>query len=134
VYAAQSSYDPRFIQKLFNTDKVGDALIPFFGLTKAADVENPKFHPLFEEASPINHATADDAPVVLFYPQPNRPLPPDSYGGQHIHHPRFGIVLKEKLDKLGVECVLKLREQHPQGVPLDDCAKLFFEQFVIRRR
>ena len=67
VYAAQTSYDPRFIQKLFNTDKVDAALIPFFGMKDASDVADPKFHPLFREASMIDHATKDDAPVMLFY-------------------------------------------------------------------
>ncbi len=129
VYAAQSSYDPRFIKKLFTTNQVDEALIPFFGMTKPSDVDDPKFHPLFEEASPINHASADDAPVMLFYPQANAALPPNSDGRQHIHHPKFGFVLKEKLDKLGVECVLKLREDYPNGAPVEEYAKFFFDKF-----
>jgi len=133
VYGAQSSYDPRFIGELFDTDHVDSALIPFFGMTGPEDVKDPKFHPLFEEASPINHATADDAPVMLFYPQPNTPLPPNSDGRQHIHHPKFGMVLKQKLDKLGVECVLKFREDHPDGAPVDDYAKFFFEKLGVEK-
>jgi len=132
VYAAQTSYDPRFIQKLFDTDQVDDAMIPFFGMESAADVDDPKFHPLFEEASPINHATADDPPVMLYYPQANRPLPPDSNEKEHIHHPKFGFVLKQKLDKLGVECVVKLREdygeQAARGGPVADYVKFFVEK------
>ena len=132
VFAAQSSYDPRFIKKLFNTDQVEGALIPFFGMKSARDVDDPKFHPLFEEASAINHASAGDAPVMLYYPQPNKPLPPNSRGGQHIHHPKFGFVLKAKLDKLGVECVLKLREDYPRGGPIGDCVKFFFEKLGVK--
>ena len=128
VYAAQSSYDPRFIKKLFDTDQVESALIAFFGMSAAADVDDPKFHPLFEEASPINHASAGDPPILLYYPQANTPLPPNSSGMQHIHHPKFGFVLKEKLDKLGIECVVKLREDYadkgPNG-PVDDYVKFF---------
>ena len=30
--------------------------------------------------------------------------------GQGIHHPIFGLVLKEKMDALGVECVVRMRE------------------------
>ena len=128
VYGAQSSYDPRFIRKLFNTRHVHPALIPFFGMKSAEDIDSPKFHPLFEEASVINHATADDPPVMLFYPQPNRPLPPNSSGGRHIHHPKLGIVLKEKLDRLGVECVLKFRKDFPGGAPVDAYAKFFLDK------
>ena len=132
VYAAQSSYDPRFIQKLFDTDQVDRALIPFFGMKDAGDVADAKFHPLFREASMIDHATADDPPVMLFYPQANRPLPPNSPGGQHIHHPKFGIVLKEKLDKLGVECIVKFREDHPQGAPIDDYVAFFLARLGVK--
>ena len=131
VYAAQSSYDPRFIQKLFDTDQVDRALIAFFGMKEASDVADPKFHPLFREASMIDHATADDPPVMLFYPQANKPLPPNSPGGQHIHHPKFGIVLKEKLDKLGVECIVKFREDHPQGAPIDDYVAFFLAKLGV---
>jgi acetyl esterase len=135
VYAAQTSYDPRFIKKLFNTDQVDGALIPFFGMQSAKDVDDPKFHPLFEESAPINHATADDPPVLLFYPQPSDPLPPNSSGGQHIHHPKFGFALKEKLDKLGVECVVKLREDYPPATgrvsPVDDYVAFFFDKLGV---
>jgi len=132
VYAAQSSYDPRLIQKMFNTGQVHPALVALFGMNSPADVADPKFHPLFEEASAINHATRGDAPVLLFYPQSNDPLPPDSSGEQHIHHPKFGFLLKEKLDRLGVQCVLLLREQHPQGSPIEEYARFFFEKLGVR--
>jgi acetyl esterase/lipase len=137
VYAAQTSYDPRFIKKLFHTDQVDGALIPFFGMQSAVDMDDPKFHPLFEESSPINHATADDPPVMLFYPQPNDPLPPNSVGGRHIHHPKFGFALKKKLDELGVECVLKLRGDYPpqagRVAPVDDYVAFFFEKLGVEK-
>lgn len=129
VYAAQSSYDPRFIQKLFNTKHVDGALLPFYGMKQPEDVDDPRFHALFTDASAINHATADDPPVMLFYPQNNTPLPENSEGRQHIHHPKFGIVLKEKLDALGVECLLKFREDygnlHSTRLPVDDYVDFF---------
>lgn len=132
VYGAQSSYDPRFIKKLFNTSQVDAALIPFFGMTGPDDVADPKFHPLFEEASVINHATAGDAPVMLFYPQALAPLPANSNGGQHIHHPKFGIVLKQKLDRLGVECVLKFRKDYPDRNPVDAYVTFFFAKLGVK--
>ena len=132
VYGAQSSLDPRFIRKLFDTSDVESALIPLFGMTGPDDVADAKFHPLFEEASAINHATAGDAPVMLFYPQANTPLPPNSSGRQYIHHPKFGIVLKEKLDRLGVECVLKFRKDYPDRNPIDEYVKFFFEKFGMK--
>ena len=128
VYNAQSSYDPRFIKKLMDTNQVSPALVQLFGMKSAADVDDPKFHPLFEEASPIHHLTRDDAPVMVFYNQRNDPLPPNSSGGLHIHHPKFGFALKEKADKLGVECVILLREQYPDGQPIDRWVKFLVEK------
>lgn len=110
---AQTSYDPRFIGRLFDTDEVESAFFPLYGLEKPEDINDPKFHPLFEDASPINHATKDDAPVLLHYSQANTPLPPGNTGKQHIHHPKFGFTLKEKLDELGIECVVQLTKDYP---------------------
>jgi acetyl esterase/lipase len=133
VYAAQCSYDPRFISKLFDTDQIDPALIAFFGMSSPADVTQPRFHPLFEEASPINHASRGDAPVMAYYPQANEPLPPNSPGNRHIHHPKFGFVLKEKLEGLGIDCVVLLREQYPSP-PFEKYVEFFLDKFGMRNR
>jgi len=127
-YNAQCSYDPRFIKKLMDTDQVEEALIPFFGMRPASDVENPQFHSLFEDASPINHLTPDDPPILVYYNQRNDPLPPNSPGKLHIHHPRFGFALKEKADELGVECTMLLRDDYPDGYPIDKFVKFLVEK------
>ncbi|MGQ9731978.1 MAG: alpha/beta hydrolase fold domain-containing protein [Candidatus Zipacnadales bacterium] len=135
VYAAQSTYDPREHMKMFNTTQVDPAMLPFYGMNGPEEVNDPRFHPLFEEASPINHATADDPPVMLFYPQPNQPVPPNSPGSVYIHHPQFGLLLKEKLDELGVECVLILREdlspEEGRGEPIGRYIEFFREKLGV---
>jgi len=95
-FNAQSSYDPRFIQKLMNTNQIHPALVSLFGMSSPSDVDNPKFYPLFEDSSPINHLTADDPPILVYFSQRNDPLPENSPGEQHIHHPKFGFALKER--------------------------------------
>ncbi len=115
VYAAQSSYDPRFFRELFETEQMDPGLLPFYGMNSFADIDSPQFFPLFEEASPVNHLTADDPPVMLFYPQPNQPLPPNPGHRDYIHHPKFGIYLKQEMDELGIECQLRLREDYPES-------------------
>lgn len=112
VYETQTTYDPREIKELFNTTHVDGPLIPFFGMRTAADVSDPNYHPLFIDASAINHLTMDDVPVMLYYSQADKPLKADSPGMDHIHHPRFGHLLKEKMDRLGIMCVLKLRKDY----------------------
>jgi acetyl esterase/lipase len=131
-FAAQSSYDPRFIKKLMNTNQVHPALVAFFGMSSPADADSPRFFSLFEDSSPINHLTADDPPILVFFNQRNDPLPPNSSGEQHIHHPKFGFVLKEKADRLGVPCTLILREDHPEGFPVDRFVE-FFRTRLSRR-
>ncbi len=113
--AGQPSYDPRVICKLFNTEHVHEALVTFYRMKDDKDLSRPELIRLFEDASAINHATRDDPPLYLYYPQANEPLPPNSTGKQHIHHPKFGPFLRAKTDKLGLETVLKLREDYETG-------------------
>jgi len=113
--AGQTSYDPRTIQNLFGTDQVHEALVLLYGMKDDKDLSRPELVKLFEDASIINHATPDDPPLYLFYPQANEPLPSNSTGERHIHHPKFGFLLKEKTDKLGLQVVLKLREDYQTG-------------------
>jgi acetyl esterase/lipase len=131
-FNAQSSYDPRFIQKLMNTTQVHEALVQLFRMESPAGANNPRFFSAFEDASPINHLTKDDPPILMFFSQRNDPLPPDSTGREHIHHPKFGFVLKEKADSLGVEMTLLLREDYPQGFPVDRYLAFFREKLAKR--
>jgi acetyl esterase len=115
VDGAQTSYDPRFIKSLIGgRTHEHSALRPFFGVKSDADSESPRILKLYEEASPINYVTADDPPVILFYAEPNAPLPADAKPGQGIHHPRFGQALKARLDPLAVECILRHWEEYPK--------------------
>ncbi|GMW02910.1 MAG: hypothetical protein AMXMBFR84_40460 [Candidatus Hydrogenedentota bacterium] len=113
VFAAQTSYDPRFIQSMFNTNRVHSALVTFFGMASEEDLNNPQCIPLFEDSSALTHISADDPPLLLFYPQANTPLPINSTGEQHIHHPKFGEVMRSRMKSLNVECVVKFREDYP---------------------
>lgn len=123
-FAAQTSYDPRFILKLFDTDDVESAFFAFYGMKTPEDVNNPKFWPLFEEASPLHHLTADDPPVFVYYSQANTELPPNPPGRQYIHHPKFGFVLKKKMDELGIPCTLRLKEESPR-LPVDEIVAFY---------
>ena len=112
VMGAQSSYDPRWIQKVIGgRAHEHPALMPFYGL-KADELDSPRAHKLYEEASAINYVSADDPPVFMFYSEANGPLPDDAKPGQGIHHPKFGEALKEKLDPLRIECVLRHQDDY----------------------
>jgi acetyl esterase len=116
VDGAQTSYDPRFIKReIGGRAHEHSALKPFFAIPDA-DLGTPKAHRLFEDASPITHATAGDPPVILFYMEPDEPLPADARPGKGIHHPRFGAVLKAKVAPIGVECIVR----HARDFPVQD--------------
>jgi hypothetical protein len=81
---------------------------------KPADLATEQARRRGEEISPITYLTRDDPPVFLYYAADLQPeLPPP--GPQAIHNPRFGVLLKEQMDKLGVECILRTPKDYPNG-------------------
>ena len=140
VDGAQTSYDPRFIKKqIGGRAHEHPALREFYGIKSDAEMDSPGIHKLFEEASPINYVSSDDPPAILFYAEPDKPLPADAKPGQGIHHPRFGRVLKSRLDTLGIECTVHLWADYPaKEDPVEDMCRdmtgFFARQFQARRR
>ena len=110
VTGAQSSYDPRVIKAwVAESAARHPALEGFFGI-KPEERETPKAFQRYEAASAINHLTRDDPPVYAFYAEA-RVLPPDAKAGAGIHHINFGLRLKEKMDPLGIECIVRHRDE-----------------------
>ena len=65
---------------------------------------------LFRAISPMTYLTKDDPPVWAFYSVPAKPLNAESTVSDAIHHPGFGAALKEAMDKLGIECRLRHKD------------------------
>jgi hypothetical protein len=115
VFGAQSSYDPRFIKKLVGGRAHEHIALPgFYGL-KPEDFDTEKAGKLFDAAAAINYLTKDDPPVYAFYNEP-RQLPDNPKAGQGIHSIKFGTYMKEKMDPLGIECVVRHQDE---GVNLE---------------
>jgi acetyl esterase len=137
VLGAQSSYDPRVIKaRIGGRAHEHPALKPFYGLTDD-ELDSERAHRMYEDASPINHVTPDDPPAFLFYNEPKGPLPPDAKPGQGIHHPEFGAMLKEKLDPLGIECVLRHADDYggpgkSAGQPDADIVDFLIKHFHVK--
>lgn len=126
VWGGQCSYDPRFVRHVIGGRAYEHpALLPFYGIT-AEDLDTPKAYAMYEQASAINYISRDDPPVILFYSEPKEPLKPgpnrgatlyyphlskdlpgEDAPGWGIHHPKFGFVLDDALEPLGVECVVR---------------------------
>ncbi|MCC7145751.1 MAG: alpha/beta hydrolase fold domain-containing protein [Phycisphaeraceae bacterium] len=97
----QCSYDPRFIRA--NIPGPGWQAMPvwkLFGLDGPTDNPSAEVIRLFEETSVINYLTPDDPPVRLTYTWDESE---DQLTETHsIHHPKFGRILKARLDELGI--------------------------------
>ncbi len=117
VFGAQTTYDPRVVAPLIGEPAIRHGLFePLVGLKKG-DPYTAASYALFEDASPVNHLTADDPPVALIYNEPDLDIPATAKDGTAIHSPRFGQLLKKRMDALGVPCdlhELTVPAAHPQ--------------------
>ena len=112
VLGAQSTYDLRLIREWVGEAAASHpAFEGFYGIT-TDEKDTPKAYKLYEEASAINYLTTDDPPVFLYYAEPYGPLPAKAKPGTGIHHPNFGTKLKEKMDALGIECIMKHKDDY----------------------
>lgn len=114
--AAQSTYDPRQIKQIVPGNAYQDgALKQFYGLPRNWNWDTAQIDDALDaklkDASPLTHLGPDDPPVFLYYRKAQ-----ETPG--NIHHPNFGRRLKEEMEKLGIECVLKMDTDYsgPQGV------------------
>jgi hypothetical protein len=110
VIGGQGTYDPRAIKQLVGgRAHEHPALRGFYGLGDD-ELDSPRAHTLYERAAAVNYLTADDPPVFGWYAEPKGPLPADAKPGQGIHHPNFGLDIKQRMDKLGIECRIRHRD------------------------
>lgn len=77
-----------------------------FGVTPEV-MKSAKGLELYKAAAPLTYLTKDDPAVWAFYSVPNKE---PSTPGEAIHHPGFGVLLKEEMDKLGIECKLRRKD------------------------
>ena len=105
VSEGQTTYDPRVIRDLFpGTDTYQHPALAYLYDVDLARLDDagPEKIELFQEISAINHLTKDDVPVLLIYSRTmDAPITSQSIG---IHHPKFGQLLKQQMDALGIEC------------------------------
>ena len=107
---------------------VHPAMYPFFGLSpgNAEALYSDEVRTVAAEASPIHHLSKDDPPVFLDFPQDLEPLTAKHTAGEMVHHPLFGVKLKEAADQIGVEAIFQARNR-----PQDKYKDLV--EFVIQK-
>ncbi len=97
-----------------------------FGM-KQAEMESEKGKLLTREASPLSYLTKDDPPVWAIYSVTDKPQTDETTVSDAIHHPNFGKVMKEEMDKLKIEC--RLRHRSDGKTINDDVVNFFIKHF-----
>ena len=111
--AGQTTFDLDFLTKLCGEQLARRLASALYGM-KPGELGGEQAKRRGEEISPITYLTFDDPPVFLYYAADFSPeLPPP--GPLAIHNVRFGLLLKEQMDKLHVECVLRTPKNYPGG-------------------
>jgi hypothetical protein len=109
VSNGQSSYDPRFAEKIGiprpNFER-HTFFLPFYNI-KTEEIDSPLAYRRYEEAAPITYLSADDPPALLDYGFTNDKVDENTSLNHIVHHPKFGIALKEQMDPLGIECIVQ---------------------------
>lgn len=128
VFSAQTTLVPEIVGP-----RVGAATLKhsfytgrFFGL-KPAEMTTEKARKLTREASPLEYLTKDDPPVWAMYSVAQKPQTDATTVSDAIHHPNFGVVLKEEMDKLKIEC--RLRHKDDGRTVNDDLIAFFIKHF-----
>lgn len=112
VSAGQVSIDPPQIKEWLGDGVLQHRMIwTSVGAKDMADAwaRYEELKPLYKEFTPYNHLTKDDPPLLMTY-GPDMTLPSKT-AGHGIHHPVYGVKMKEKADKLGVECHLLIPKE-----------------------
>ncbi|BBM83080.1 alpha/beta hydrolase [Candidatus Uabimicrobium amorphum] len=102
---APTSTDPIWIlQNIGGDERVYPSLLDFYGIESFDEIYKPEIRKIAYDSSPINFVSNDDPPVVMYYhgDLTTTPLAKDTPMNTSIHHPQFGVLLKKKMDALGL--------------------------------
>jgi acetyl esterase/lipase len=107
VSAGQTSIDPKVIEGWLGPNVLKHRMINLAvgePTIEGALANYEKHRGLYVEFSPYNHLDGKDPPLLMTYGG-NMTLPSEN-AGHGIHHPVYGVKMKEKADRLGHECHL----------------------------
>ncbi len=111
VWSAQTTLVPEIVGP-----RVGAATLKhsfytgkFFGM-QPSEMTSEKAKAMTKESSPLSHLTKDDPPVWAYYSVAAKPQTAETTTSDAIHHPYFGTVLKEEMDKLKIACKIRHKD------------------------
>lgn len=128
--SAQTSIDPKVVAEWLGPNVLEHRML--WLSVGEPDAESllrnyDKHRETLREFSPYNHYTADAPPVLMVY---NRPMTLPCTNGDHgIHHPVYGMKLKEKADQLGKEFHI-IVENEPRFSAYDSNEEFLFAKLL----
>lgn len=131
VFSAQTTLEPSIVGPRVGatTLKHGFYTGKFFGL-KPDEMTSPRALAMIKDASPLHFLSKDDPPVWAYYSVAQKPQTAETTVSDAIHHPNFGVVLKEEMDKVKVFC--KLRHKEDGKTVNDDLVAFFLKNFNLK--
>ena len=114
----QTTLDPFLIEKRIGPKAIEHAML--YQPVGAKDImdlkENweSKYKELSNECTALMHISKDDPPMFLRYKDAEVPAKDKGHG---IHNGMFGVILKEKADKVGAKVYLQLGNVDPEMKP-----------------
>jgi acetyl esterase/lipase len=122
-HGTQTTVDPPVIlAEIGGNKKVHECIPAAYDVASVREVSvNARAREIAAECSAINHATRDDPPLYLQYlaAPPENQYPETAPIGRSIHSAKFGLLAKEKLDPLGVECIVSYPGHVAEEKPID---------------
>ncbi len=107
VAGGQTSIDPKIIEPWLGPNVLQHRMINMAvgeQTIEDAIANYEKHKDLYYEFSPYNHVSGDDPPLLMTYG--GDMTLPSKNAGHGIHHPVYGVKMKEKADRVGQECHL----------------------------
>lgn len=137
VLGAQTTLDPRQMKEWTPNSRYGGHAFGIFRQVNGKNVadfeeflaKRDEILPWIKEYSPYGWVSADDPPIYLYY------AAPPALGQEQkdpTHSANFGVKLQERLQRVGVECVLV----YPGAPGMDEAAvktKAHMYDFLIAR-
>ncbi len=121
VLGAQTSLDPKELREWIPNAVYAGHAFGFWaqGRTRPEEFElllpnRDKLLPWIKEYSPIEHASKDDPPIYLDYPNQKSPPMIGQKEADPTHSAMYGVKLSEKLEAAGVEAVLSYPGQQDE--------------------
>lgn len=107
TWIGQTCIDPKVLMEWLGPNGPRHSMIPMaVGQRNVQDAlaQYDHYRALYQEFSPINHLDGNDPPLFMSYGS-DMTLPARN-AGHGIHHPLFGVKMKEKADRLAHDCHL----------------------------